>query len=265
MFRLPECFDLFTVSSGNNCRWNGAIRSGNADLNAEKIISLCSQIRNGHADRLFKASAKISAGTIDGYFVKMYKLPGFSAQLRRRLRMGRAMHSLLAAEAVTHAHVATPQVLAAVTLISGFHICDFLITDALSEEQTTFNFTLPQRTESEQCHSLLHNILPAVARLHQHGIAHGDLNLRNLFRTDADPGAGVIDLDGTLWQKKPLSTALREQELARLLSGFCKLCGNISCTDIIEAALDNYEQLCMVHCRKEHILRRAEYLLNRTR
>ena len=59
--------------------------------------------------------------------------------------------------------------------------------------------------------------------------------------------------------------SLREQELARLLSGFCKLCGNLSCTDIIDAALDNYEQLCMVHCRKEHILRRAEYLLNRTR
>ena len=277
MFRVPEGFETFTVSSGRDCRWSGVMRSGDTGfgLTASGVISLCRKLQSGEADKLFKASAKISAGIVDGYFVKMYKLPGLSAQLRRRFRMGRAMHSLLAAEAVTEARVATPRIFAAVELKCKYHICDFLITGVLHETQLTCNFALPGMAEAEQIDFLLYGILPVIAALHRNGIAHGDLNLRNIYRTETSAGclsdnfalasAGVIDLDGSSWHSSPLPIAVREQELARLISGFCKLCRTFSCADVIDAVLESYGKLCEVQCSRDNILRRAEYLLHRTR
>ena len=122
--------------------------------------------------------------------------------------------------------------------------------------------------KAEQFDFLLSGILPMIAMLHQSGIAHGDLNLRNIYRTadsSVPASAGVIDLDGCSWKSSPLPVAVREHELARLISGFCKICGGFSCADVVDAVLEAYGRLCKVQCGKEKILRRAGYLLHRTR
>lgn len=265
MTEYPECFQKFTVPGGDKCRWDGVVRSGEIPLDAaaDRAVGLCRQLQDGQCDKIFKDSSKIKAGIVDGFFVKMYKLPGVSAQLRRRFRTGRAIHCLFAAEAVSRAGVATPQVEAAIRRISGWHICDFLITRALTGEQNTCNYL---HCDSEQAFSFLSgNILSAVSTLHQNGIAHGDLNLRNIYCEPAMDYAGVIDLDGTVCRKKPLNKAIREIELARLASGYCKLFPENDPDHVVEKLITKYEELCRVQCSEENILRRTGYLLNRKR
>ena len=272
---LPEGFENFSVSSGNS-RWSGVLRSGKLPFSspADHIVEICRKLQNGQADKIIKTGSKIVAARVDGYFVKMYKLPGFSAQLRRRFRTGRAMHCLRVAEAVEAAGVPTPQVIAAVQCVTGWHICDFLITDCFREADVTLLYLPKQKDFSGRC--LLDDILPVVAKLHKAGIRHGDLNLRNIYCsgkvndngriTEVDRETiGVIDLDGAEYSNAPLLTAVREEELARLYSGFCKGGRMESSFDTVGMLVDHYETLSAVKCRKEKIFRQAAYLLNRKR
>ena len=272
---LPEGFEQFSVSSGI-CRWSGVLRSGKlpAEVAADSFVGLCRRLQDGQPDEILKAGSKIISAKVDGWFVKMYKLPGISAQLRRRFRTGRAMHCLLAAEAVEHAGIPTPQVAAAIQCRSGFHICDFLITESFKDSDVTFRFLPEQEDFSRDC--MFDDILPLVAKLHEAGIRHGDLNLRNIYcaGTVHDNGiiaavdretVGVIDLDGAEWFDAPLTQAMREEELARLYSGYCKVCRMEESFELVKLLVDRYEKLCFVKCSAEKIFRQVLYLLNRKR
>ena len=262
MIRLPECFKQFTVPGGD-CRWNGVIRDCTGEeFSPAGAISVCDALLNGNCDRLFKDRKKISAGIAGEKFVKLYKLPGLAAQLCRLFRPGRAIHSLFAAEKLSGAGVETPQVLAAVRRIKKFKTCDLLITQCLDETEKTYDKLFSGNSAEENRNALLNEIVPTVAKLHQNNITHGDLNLRNIYRSKSS-SAGMIDLDGTTWHDSGLKMQQREYELARLCSGYCKVCKGEITSEIIDIVTTKYDELCALSCNKNNISSRAEYLLNR--
>lgn len=68
----------------------------------------------------------------------------------------------------------------------------------------------------------------AVRRMHDAGLIHGDLNLRNLLVHEGPEGfaAYVVDLDQASFRKGPLPPAARALNLIRLGRSFLKLGGN---------------------------------------
>lgn len=228
------------------------------------MIKLCRDLVDGNLN-IIKDRPKIKAGVGGNHFVKLYKLPGAAAQIRRRFRKGRACHCLFAAEVLSKCGADTPKVLAAVELRCGWLISDFLITEALPDGVRTLNYGSGEKIGSgcEAWNFVLEKILPEIAKLHNGGVAHGDLNFRNIYSSDS--GTGFIDLDGTAVYSAPLDVAAREKELARLLSGFL-LFDRFKDMDIDELSttlVEAYFRSSGVQCDKKRIVRRAEYLLRR--
>ena len=228
------------------------------------MIKLCRDLMDGNIE-IIKDRPKIKAGVGGNFFVKLYKLPGAAAQIRRRFRKGRAYHCLFAADALHKCGALTPKTMAAVELRRGLHICDFLITEKLPGKCLTSD-----RFFSEENYSgtgawdfLMANILPEIVRIHNAGIAHGDLNLRNIYPDSGQ--AGFIDLDGTCCNSAPLDIPVREKELARLLSGFLRIANfkTMKLDELAAGLSDRYRELAGIQCDKENIIRRADYLVDR--
>ena len=264
--QLPPEFQRFELAE-NGSLWRGIIRCGSSDLPSEtgrQMIGLCRDLLNGSLT-MIKDRPKIAAGTGRDFFVKLYKLPGLQAQICRRFRQGRALHCLFAAQALLACQAVTPPVAAALELRRGQHICDFLITDKLPDDCRTLNYVFSENTfpVDEALDFLTGKILPEVSRLHNAGIAHGDLNLRNIY--PADGRAGFIDLDSAVCIARPLSIPVREKELARLLSGVLRFENfrKFDTAGLAEKLTAAYLDVSGVQCNKMNIIRRAEYLLSR--
>ena len=263
--KLPPEFQTFEHRE-NGAFWRGAVRCGDA-LPSEvgrEMIKLCRDLVDGNLN-IIKDRPKIKAGVGGNCFVKLYNLPGTAAQICRRFRKGRAYHCLFAAGALHKCGVRTPGVLAAVELRCGWHISDFLITEALPDGVHTLNYGSGEKigSGSEAWNFVLEKILPEIVKLHNGGVAHGDLNFRNIYA--AESGAGFIDLDGTSFSSVPLKTAVREKELARLLSGFLVFdrFKDMNIDELTAGLLEAYERISGVQCDKTEIVRRANYLLSR--
>jgi len=246
--------------------WRGAVRCGKT-LPSEagrEMIKLCSDLLNGDL-QMIKARPKIAAGIGGNFFVKLYKLPGIPAQIFRRFRYGRAFHCLWAAEVLQKCGAMTPQVVAALELHRGRHIYDFLITEKLPEDCRTLNYSFQDQKFNVKSawDFLMEKVLPEIANIHNAGVAHGDLNLRNLYLLSGK--TGFIDLDSATCNSAPLDIPTREKELARLLSGFLRyekfrdLDIDNSASELIVA----YKTICQIECSKESIIRRTNYLLDR--
>ena len=228
------------------------------------MTDLCRDLLNGNLE-MIKDRPKIAAGLDNDFFVKLYKLPGMLAQLCRRFRHGRAIHCLLAAEVLQNCGAITPQVVAALELHCGQHIYDFLITEKLPDDGLTLGHFFNRHNDSVRgiWDFLLNNAIPEVARIHDAGIAHGDLNLRNMYHFSGK--VGFIDLDSVIFGPVPLNVSARERELARLLSGFLRF-ESFKSLDINESASElvvAYKKFSQVQCCKDNIIRRANYLLGR--
>lgn len=263
--KLPPEFQAFEHRE-NGVFWRGVVRCGNA-LPSEagrEMIKLCRDLVDGNMN-IIKDRPKIKAGVDGDHFVKLYKLPGMAAQIRRRFRKGRAYHCLSAAGALHKCGIQTPKVLAAVELRCGWHICDFLITEALPAGVRTLNYRPMEEafSGSSMWDFITGQVLLQIVKMHNGGIAHGDLNLRNIYAVEER--AGFIDLDGTTMGRVPLKITAREKELARLLSGFLRFeCFKDMNIDELAAGLvEAYGRASGVQCDKNRIVRRAEYLLDR--
>ena len=263
--KLPPEFHTFEHRE-NGAFWRGAVRCGNALPSevGQEMIKLCRDLMDGNLN-IIKDRPKIKAGVGGKYFVKLYKLPGTAAQFCRRLRKGRAYHCLFAAEALRKCGVQTPRVLAAIELHRNWRMCDFLITEALPDGVRTLNHQPEDASGSgrEMWNFIIEKILPEVVKLHNSGIAHGDLNLRNIYSSASV--VGFIDLDGTGFSSVPLSIPERERELARLVSGFLRF-SSFKDIKLNEAAAEITAVYCKCgggQCDEKRIIRRAEYLLCR--
>ncbi|MBO5823309.1 MAG: hypothetical protein J6R86_09855 [Lentisphaeria bacterium] len=263
--KLPPEFQSFEHRE-SGAFWRGVVRCGNA-LPSEagrEMINLCRDLVDGNMD-IIKDRPKIKAGVDGKHFVKLYKLPGMAAQFRRRFRKGRAYHCLFAAEALHKYDVLTPKVLAAVELRCGWYICDFLITEALPAGVRTLNFcSIDERcSRSSMRDFVIGQVLLQTVKMHNGGVAHGDLNLRNIYAVE--DRVGFIDLDGTTFSSEPLKITAREKELARLLSGFLRFdrFKDMNIDELAAGLVEAYGRSSGVQCDKNRIVRRAEYLLGR--
>ncbi len=263
--QLPPEFQRFELAE-NSIFWRGAVRCGNT-LPSEagrEMIKLCNDLLNGDL-QMIKDRPKIAAGIGGNFFVKLYKLPGLPAQICRRFRRGRAIHCLFAAEFLQNCGAMTPQVVAALELHRGRHIYDFLITEKLPEDCRTLNYFFSENGYSAKSawEVLMEKVLPEVARIHDAGIAHGDLNLRNLYLLSGK--TGFIDLDSATCNSAPLDIPTREKELARLLSGFLRIPAfkTMDVDESVATTTAAYREYSGVLCSKSNIIQRANYLISR--
>lgn len=165
---------------------------------------------------LCKARSRGRAVRGGGVFLKEFVYRSFWERLRRRFMPPRPFTALAAARRLAELGVPTPRVLAAARGIApDGAIHDLLVTEELPRE-VCFGDAAAKLPGADRF-ALALELVPTVARLHDGGFCHGDLSLRNWYRT---PGGawGLIDCDGTTLSAAPLSVRRRTEELARLAS-----------------------------------------------
>lgn len=171
--------------------------------------------------RLCKSRFKGRAVCGNGVFLKEYIYRSPWDRFRQRFRKPRPFVSLDAARRLNELSIPTPRVLAAVRGISPEgYVRDLLVTEELPPD-VRFGDKLAAE-ESGDRSALANELIPLVLRMHDGGLCHGDLSLRNWYRTP-DGAWGLIDLDGAELSGGGLSTFRRTDELARLASS-CFVC-----------------------------------------
>ncbi len=151
-----------------------------------------------------------------GAFLKEYVYRTPWQRLRRRLKSPRPFVVLAAARRLEELGVPTPRVLVAARGCepSSGALYDILATEELAAD-TVFGDRYAERS-GVSIRELSEMLVPVVAGLHAAGFVHGDLSLRNWFRT-SDGAWGLIDLDGARCLRR-VSRLARTRELARLIS-----------------------------------------------
>ncbi len=215
-----------------------------------------------------KSSQKITAVIVDDVFYKLYRYRGFFHSLRHIFITPRTRRVEHAAAVLRQNGILTPEVLAAVAVkkFGFFPLYEVLLTRALRSEETVLtrepeSFYHTDRTRNIAALSRL------LAAIHRAGIVHGDMNMRNIYRsTDAEgnPAFGVIDLDNARdYGQVPASS--RRRELARLISSFVKSakCGETQ--EISRQFADAYQAETDLDLYDHRLLRRVKYLAQRVR
>lgn len=210
--------------------------------------------------RICKTGSKITAAVAEGVFIKCYFHHTLWTQLRHKFRVSRAKNATLAALAIKNAGVATP---APWGYFREYGVLlplrDYLFTDVLSQE-TVF---MPRYLQEEP-EKAAGMIIDCICKLHENGIEHGDLSLRNLYLASSGE-AGVIDLDGCSLYKTPLKHSLRKRELARVITSAAKLSDAFSLAGFQKMFLDLYRQTSGIDLESHELDARVDYLYNRRR
>lgn len=156
--------------------------------------------------KLLKDSRTVTAGITEQYFIKKYNTKSFWKTLKRSFQFPRSFLSLAAACKLEEAKILTPKVLYADRF--------FLITDLLPENILyPVLFTSPEK---------LFLFAAKIAAMHNNGIFHGDLSLRNIYLT-GEGIFGVIDLDGAKLYPGKVPLQKRLADAARFISSYCLL------------------------------------------
>lgn len=163
--------------------------------------------------QLVKLRSRGRAVVGNGVFLKEYIYRSRWDRFRQRFKTPRPFVSLDAARRLTELGIPTPRVLVAARGIAP----DGDIRDLLVTEQLPSDVVFGDR----EIRTLTGMPLPLVAvvlKMHDGGVCHGDLSLRNWYSTPEGEW-GLIDLDGAT-VGKAVSKRLRTDELARLVSSW---------------------------------------------
>ena len=179
------------------------------------------------------------------FFVKHYRKNGLWRTLKRLLQFPRAWRCLGAALLLEETGLKTPRVL----LASRF----YLVTEVLPPE-AVFLTELPEA---------MFDFIPSLAQMHEAGLSHGDLNLRNLYKQGED--FGLIDLDSARWIEGGVPTRERIRELARLVSSYLKQTGlaQEKAQAVIEKSAELYRQETGFQPYGKILIERVKYLTER--
>jgi tRNA A-37 threonylcarbamoyl transferase component Bud32 len=129
--------------------------------------------------------------------------------------------SLDAARRLAALGIPTPRVLAAARGIApDGAIRDLLVTAELPADARFGDEIASELGEGRA--ALACELAPVVCRMHEGGLIHGDLSMRNWYRLP-DGAWGLIDLDGANLSLGGVSVRARADELARLASS-CFVC-----------------------------------------
>lgn len=196
---------------------------------------------------VLKNSRSVVSGLDAGgrFFVKQYKKNGLWRTLKRLLQFPRACRCLAAAVRLEEAGLETPRVL----LASRF----YLVTEVLPPE-TVFLTNLPQA---------MFDFIPSLARMHEAGLSHGDLNLRNIYKR-ADK-FGLIDLDSARFFARGIPPRERIRELARMVSSYLKQTGipPENAREVLEKTAELYRKETGFQTYGNFLVERVKYLAER--
>ena len=216
--------------------------------------------------KLCKARSRGRAVCGDGVFLKEYVYKSLWDKFRQRFKKPRPFVSLEAARRLAELGVPTPRVLVAARGIApDGTIHDLLVTEELAPG-TVFGDKLAAEL-GERRGELAPELVPTVLRLHDSGFFHGDLSLRNWYRTPEGKW-GLIDLDGAA-TRRGSAKKRRTDELARLASS-CFVAatkpedGVSALSAFVRAFPDEYEKLGGA-VAAERFGRRSRFLADRFR
>ncbi|MBR2374530.1 MAG: hypothetical protein IKA87_09915 [Lentisphaeria bacterium] len=215
---------------------------------------------NADKAQVFKVGSKITSAVAAGVFVKCYFYKNLFSRFRHLFRLSRPKRCIACAMLAHKAGVHTP-VPWGYLRESGLimPVRDYLVTDLLSSD-TTFMPELICKAPEEA----VTKIITSIVKLHNSGIEHGDLSMRNLYLAP-DGNAGVIDLDGSKIHRKPLSMQVRIREMARLISSAAQVNSRIPLEKFKEMFLAAYHKSCGIDLASEVLELRINYLYNRRR
>lgn len=191
----------------------GALQKELAAFDAAPVEALC------------KNSASIRAAVIGDLFFKCYRKRGITMLLKRAILLPRPFRCLGAAIRLKEIGVSTPKVWAAVRCRSYYFFpqMDYLVTEALAPNCASLAKLVPESPVAIDP-VLLGGLVKLAAKLHEAGVVHGDLSLRNIYaerNADGSIGSfGVIDLDALTAEDRPAPVNFRRRELARLVSSY---------------------------------------------
>ena len=202
----------------------GRIWYGNILTGSSGVVDLCLALDSEQAE-IIKNRPKIKAGCCGGFFVKRYNLPGFFNQIRSFFKRSRPEIVLEASQILEKNHIHTPQVIAALSQMAIFRRCDYLVTAKLSAEQQVVPAWLEKVSPETMQHALIQNFIPLLVKMHQAGLSHGDLSLRNIYCDAALENFGILDLDGAKKFSSRRAGKICSAEMARLISSFALYTG----------------------------------------
>ena len=210
--------------------------------------------------KILKTGSKITSAAAGDLFIKCYFYNNLFSRLRHLFRLSRAESSFYSALAILKTGVPTPEPLGYLREKSFIFPCrDFLFTRALPAE-TVFMHTLVRQSPEE----VIEKLTDCITVLHQNGIEHGDMSLRNFYLAPSGQ-AGVIDLDGCRVSRRALSFKKREAEMARVISSAAKVTDLFSLSEFRERFLEAYQKRCGIDLATPALDARINYLYNRRR
>ncbi len=164
---------------------------------------------------LCKSRSRGRAVRGNGVFLKEYIYKSPWDKFRQRFKTPRPFVVLAASRRLEQLDIPTPHVLAAARGVApDGELRDLLVSSELPPA-VRFGDRIAAELGKKRA-ELARELVPVVFRLHENGFLHGDLSLRNWYRT-SDGRWGLIDLDGSAASGK-VSEKRRSDELARLAS-----------------------------------------------
>ena len=207
--------------------------------------------------------------------MKYYRPRGPLHGLKRLFQLPRPFRCLAGALHLQRLGIPTPEVLWAERRREGLlTIHEYLITAPLPAEAMSVS-RLVETSPELLSQPLLKALAELTAALHDSGMEHGDLSLRNLYLLNAGDAAvapvpGVIDLDGCRFYRNGVPQRQRCREAARILSSYlrCRRAGNLPEPEYSELArgfVEPYETRTGIRLDAALLRQRTEYLTNRIR
>jgi 3-deoxy-D-manno-octulosonic acid kinase len=155
--------------------------------------------------------------------VRRYRRGGLMRLVNRGLYFGgnRAFDELRAAERARAGGVRTPQVVAAIerpARMAGYRA--WLATELVADGRD-FAAWLAAEDDETKRDAVIREAARQIARMHAAGVAHPDLNLRNLLVAGGE--VWLLDFDKATGAPDPVAPARRERDLRRLARSARKL------------------------------------------
>ena len=219
----PELTTLLNPANGTQ-----SVRIGNlryhvlpCDLQNDllKIASTLDDVIEGgifqkHSKKTTASLFKVGETTVFGKHVRFHQ-KAFGLRFRYFVQPSRSFWTIVVAKKLEEAGLATPKVLAVgerrtLELISD----SYIITEALKDAQTASAALRAQPNSYE----LLQNAGRLLRRLHDAGMAHGDIKLANFYVQGDSMGFWDLDSAMVFSGQTPQKWIIRD--LGRLLSSF---------------------------------------------
>lgn len=232
---------------------------------------------NESAAQIIKNRKKISAWLVDDLFVKRYNYRDVWTALRRNLKIPRPMRVLASSLRLRENNIPTPQVFAAIRTFRWYlPYCDYLVTAQTSTRQLYCNKLVTEFASGNNYRQFISGVVAMIVKMHNAGVEHGDLSLRNIF-CQKDPKGfysdwGVIDLDGCkIYPRGGVPESRRCRELARVISSFLRSIQEetpsikLNMTAIISDFVTQYKELSGYNLASSKLDKRVKYLTERIR